>query len=108
MQDGPLSDIPGTVRGMRRAAPGSRLAGTWGSRIFRDGVLWGDEFFDCYPSGVLPSLTQTRARQRGSEGLLLFHVVQRDGGGVSIAPALSIPVGGPDQVHATRSDLRGA
>ena len=108
VQDGPLSDIPGTVRGMRRAAPGSRLAGTWGSRIFRDGVLWGDEFFDCYPSGVLPSLTQTRARQRGSEGLLLFHVVQRDGGGVSIAPALSIPVGGPDQVHATRSDLRGA
>jgi hypothetical protein len=30
-QDGPLHEIPATVRGMRRAAPASRLKGTWGS-----------------------------------------------------------------------------
>ena len=107
VQNGPLSEIPATVRGMRRAAPASRLKGTWGSRTLRDGVMWGDEFFDCYLSGELPSLTQSRARERGSDGLLLFHVIQRDGGGVSIAPGLSIPVGGPDQVHAVRSGTSG-
>ena len=92
---------------MRRAAPASRLKGTWGSRTLRDGVMWGDEFFDCYLSGALPRLTQSRARERGSDGLLLFHVIQRDGGGVSIAPGLSIPVGGPDQVHAVRGGTSG-
>ena len=107
VQDGPLSEIPATVRGMRRAAPASRLKGTWGSRTLRDGVMWGDEFFDCYLSGALPRLTQSRARERGSDGLLLFHVIQRDGGGVSIAPGLSIPVGGPDQVHAVRGETSG-
>ena len=107
VQDGPLSEIPATVRGMRRAATDSRLKGTWGSRTLRDGVMWGDEFFDCYPSGKLPGLTLSRARERGSDGLLLFHVIQREGGGVSIAPGLSIPVGGPDQVHAARSGTSG-
>lgn len=107
VQDGPLSEIPATVRGMRRAAPASRLKGTWGSRTLRDGVMWGDEFFDCYLSGELPALTQSRARERGSDGLLLFHVIQRDWGGVSIAPGLSIPVGGPDQVHAVRGGTSG-
>ncbi|MBU2075911.1 MAG: Z1 domain-containing protein [Actinobacteria bacterium] len=107
VQDGPLSEITATVRGMRRAAPASRLKGTWGSRTLRDGVMWGDEFFDCYPSGKLPRLTQSRARERGSDGLLLFHVIHRDGGGVSIAPGLSIPVGGPDQVHAARGGTSG-
>jgi len=107
VQDGPLSEIPATVRGMRRAAPASRVKGTWGSRTLRDGVMWGDEFFDCYLSGTLPDLTLSGARKRGSDGLLLFHVIQRDRGGVSIAPALSIPVGGPDQVHAVRSGTSG-
>ena len=101
--DGPLSTIPATVRGMLRAAPASRLKATWGSRTVRGGVMWGDEFFDCYPSGELPRLAPSRARERGSDGLLLFHVIQRDIGGVSLAPGLSIPVGGPDQVHAVRT-----
>lgn len=107
VQSGPLSQIPATVRGMRRSVFASRLKGTWGSRTLRDGVMWGDEFFDCYLSGELPALTQTGARGRGSDGLLLFHVIQRDGGLVSIAPGLSIPVGGPDQVHAVRSGTSG-
>jgi hypothetical protein len=107
VQDGPLHEIPATVRGMLRSAPDSRLRGTWGSRILRNGVMWGDEFFDCYPSGVLPPLTRSRARERGSNGLLLFHVIQREGGGISIAPGLSIPVGGPDQVHAVRRGPHG-
>ena len=107
VQHGPLSRIPATVRGMRRGVSASRLKGTWGSRTLRNGVMWGDEFFDCYLSGELPSLTQTGARERGSDGLLLFHIIQRDGGQVSIAPGLSIPVGGPDQVHAVRSGTSG-
>ena len=79
----------------------ARLAARWGSRNYRDGVMWGDEFFDRYRSGQLPPLTATRARERGTDGLLLFHVIERDDG-VSLAPALHIPVGGPAQVQARR------
>lgn len=105
--DGPLSDLPWPVRPMKRRVDDNRLQGQWGSRNYRDGALWGDEFFDCYGSGQLPKLTQSRARGRGSDGLLLIHIVQ-NGDGVSLAPALSIPVGGPDQVHARSGGTSGA
>lgn len=97
---GPLSDISCIVRPMEREIDGSFVMSGWGSRNYRDGVLWGDEFFDCYPSGRLPSLTPSGARALGSDGLVLFHVLAHRGG-FSLAPAVSIPVGGPDQIHAT-------
>ena len=84
---------------MQRDTEGSGLVAAWGARNFRGGVLWGDEFFDHYQIGVLPELTRSRARARGTDGLLLIHVIAVEGG-VAVAPALSIPVGGPDQVHA--------
>jgi hypothetical protein len=87
---------------MQRRDDGSRLWSRWGARTDHGGTIWGDEFFDCYPTAVLPNLTPSGARARGSNGLLLFHVIGRTGGGVSIAPALNIPVGGPDQVHAVK------
>lgn len=100
---GPLADLPWEVRPMRRDLVDgeTRLAAKWGSRNYRDGVMWGDEFFDRYRSGQLPPLTATHARARGTDGLLLFHVIERDDG-VSLAPALHIPVGGPAQVQARR------
>lgn len=104
---GPLSEMPWPVTTMQRNVVESRVRGGWGSRNFRDGVMWGDEFFDCYTSGVLPRLTPSRARERGSDGLLLFHVVEGPGG-VVIAPGLSIPVGGPDQVHADARRIDGS
>lgn len=99
LSSGPLSALAFAVRPMKREVEGVRLKATWGSRNYRNGVLWGDEYFDCYRSGVLPRQTESRARARGSDGLLLFHVVEH-GSGVAIAPALSIPVGGPDLVQA--------
>lgn len=100
VQDGPLADLEWSVFSMKRNVVDRRLQGQWGSRNYRDGVLWGDEYFDCYGSGELPRLTDSRARARGEDGLLLFHVVEHEDG-ISLAPAVSIPVGGPDQVHTT-------
>ncbi|WP_177180217.1 Z1 domain-containing protein [Pedococcus cremeus] len=101
--EGPLSELPHSVYGMQRRDDGSRLWSRWGARTDHGGAIWGDEFFDCYPTAVLPNLTPSGARERGSDGLLLFNVIERTGGGVSIAPALNIPVGGPDQVHAVKA-----
>jgi hypothetical protein len=97
--DGPLLELPWQIPTMERKVAGSRLEGRWGSHNYRDGVLWGDEYFDRYGTGQLPLLTPNRSRAPGSEGLLLFHVIAR-GFSASIAPALHIPVGGPDQVQA--------
>lgn len=102
VESGPLARMPWPVHPMRRTVSDSRLEGRWGSRNYRDGVMWGDEFFDCYSTGQLPQLTPSRARQRGSDGLILVHVIERDEG-VSLAPAVSLPVGGPDQVHVRRT-----
>lgn len=107
VESGPLANLAWPVRPMQRDIDGQQLRGQWGSRNYRDGVLWGDEFFDRYGSGELPRLTESRARARGENGLLLIHVVAH-AGGASIAPALSIPVGGPDQVHASVRRTGGA
>jgi hypothetical protein len=106
VESGPLARMPWPVHPMKRAVSDGRLEGRWGSRNYRDGVLWGDEFFDFYSTGQLPQLTFSRARQRGSDGLILVHVIERDDG-LSLAPAVSLPVGGPDQVHVRRSKVSG-
>ena len=97
---GPLSSLQCAVRPMNREIDGSYLTNTWGSRNYRGGVMWGDEFFDRYSSGSLPTLTPNRVRGPGTDGLVLFHVLAHRGG-VSLAPGASIPAGGPDQIHAT-------
>lgn len=107
VRSGPLAELGWEVPTMERQVTDSRLDARWGSRNYRDGVLWGDEFFDCYTTGRLPALTPSRARARGSDGLLLFHPIKR-GDGVALAPALSIPVGGPDQLHARSRSSYGA
>lgn len=106
VEEGALAGLPWPVFPMQRKVVDGRLQGQWGSRNYRDGVLWGDEFFDCYTSGKRPVLTPSRARVRGSEGLLLIHVIQNENG-ISIAPALSIPAGGPDQIHASTRRFGG-
>jgi hypothetical protein len=104
--DGPLAKLSVPVRPMKRTvrADGS-LDGSWGSHNMRGGEAWGDEFFDHYRSGRYPEVTPSRSRVAGSQGLILFHVVDRSPG-VSMAVGYSLPVGGPDQVHAVPNRRR--
>ncbi|WP_137293549.1 Z1 domain-containing protein [Nocardioides dongxiaopingii] len=107
VEKGPLAGIGFPVNGMERTVTESRLTSRWGARTrHADGTIWGDEFFDCYPTQLLPDLTPSRSRDRGTSGLLLIHVIQQENG-VSLAPALSIPVGGPDQLHAIKENNGG-
>jgi hypothetical protein len=100
VETGPLAKLAPPVHPMTRSVlEGGFLKGTWGSHNVRSGEAWGDEFFDHYRAGQLPPLTASRARAAGSDGLILFHVIDRDPG-VSIALGVHLPVGGPDQVHA--------
>jgi hypothetical protein len=102
VDDGPLSELPWSVRSMERAVRDDYMESTWGSRGVGSGGILGDEFFDYYGTGETPSLTPGGVRAAGSTGLVLFHPVHRQEGGVSIAVGLSLPAGGPTQVQALR------
>lgn len=99
---GPLAALPFTVRPMKRALiPGTNdLEATWGSRNFSGGVITGDEIFDYTARGIEPTLTLDGARLPTSDGLILFHVVERTDGSQGVAVGLGIPLGGPDHIRA--------
>lgn len=101
----PLSNIPFPVRPMRRSLRGGSdfLDGTWGSRgdSGEDGIR-GDEFFDFTGSEESPRLTPSGVRSAEEPGLILFHLIAREGASPTVALGVSLPVGGPDQVLATR------
>jgi hypothetical protein len=42
------------------------------------------------------------ARPAGSDGQLLFHVIDRHDGLVSLALGIVLPLGGPNNIEATR------
>ncbi|KAA1420685.1 hypothetical protein FE697_017235 [Mumia zhuanghuii] len=98
---GPLAGL----RPMRREllAGTNDLVATWGSRNRTGGVIRGDELFDYEMLGEPSHLTTAEARAPGSDGLILFHVIDRGGGQATIAVGVAIPVGGPDHVQARRS-----
>ncbi|MBC2961244.1 Z1 domain-containing protein [Nocardioides deserti] len=102
--DGPLAVLPAAARPMKRQVrPGTDvLDSTWGSRGESDAGIMGDEFFDFYGREEGPRLTRNGARHASEPGLLLFHLVAREGGPPTIALGVSLPAGGPDQVMALR------
>ncbi|GEA81936.1 hypothetical protein CUD01_23800 [Cellulomonas uda] len=100
---GPLIDLGFVVRPMvrRLVDPNTNaLDASWGSRNPEGGQYFGDEFFDRRMLGEEPVVTSSGARPEGSDGLVLFHLVGRDEGRVSVAVGLNIPLGGPDHVAA--------
>lgn len=104
---GPLLDLPVEVRPMRRSLDeNGGVASTWGSRnVTADGIR-GDEHFDLLARGEDVRTALDGSRPAGSDGLLLFHVVQVEST-ASIAVGVVLPLGGPDHIKARRGG-RGA
>jgi hypothetical protein len=99
--DGPLADLGGPVRSMKRQVCCNELLATWGSRGRRkDGEIRGDDHFDYLARNKTARLTVDGDRRAGEDGLILFHPIERTAGTVTMAIGLSIPVGGPDQIRA--------
>ena len=98
---GPLTGLGFVVRPMeRKVGDTNALDASWGSRNLEGGQYFGDEFFDRRVLGEQPVVTSSGARPEGSDGLVLFHLVGRGEGTVSVAVGLNIPLGGPDHVAA--------
>ena len=106
---GPLANLGFTVRPMRRTVTDGLLRATWGSRNPGSGedAYLGDALFDYHLHGDHPPSPvkgQPLWRQPGSDGLLLFHVIEQQGRPFpTIAVGLAIPLGGPDQFAAAAS-----
>ncbi|MFJ3406581.1 Z1 domain-containing protein [Promicromonospora sp. NPDC090134] len=100
--DGPLTNVAWPVRPMlRRVVEGTNdLDASWGSRNYSGDVIRGDDLFDLVARGIEPQVTPTGARLPGSDGLILFHVVDRFDGHQTIAAGVSVPLGGPDHIRA--------
>lgn len=101
---GPLSTLPYVVRPMQRTFDGDTewMRDGWGSGnpTAKSGTYLGDEYFDYHVTGHRPQPSQSW-RPLGSDGLLLIHLLEREGG---LAPTLALgvclPIGGPDQFPA--------
>jgi hypothetical protein len=111
IKDGPLGDLPFTVRTMQRSVSSdSELSGAWGSRNPASGIdsYLGDELFDYHLHGKPPPSAQSGEqvwRPVGAPGLILFHVIERGESFPTVAVGVALPLGGPDQ-FAARSDWR--
>lgn len=99
---GPLGDLPFSIRTLqRKVSAEGRLDPAWGSQ---NGPR-GDDFFDYEARAETHNAAPDRSRPAGADGLVLFHVVEREGSEPTIAVAYSIPRGGPDFVQARRRDV---
>jgi hypothetical protein len=106
VSEGPLGDLPFTVRTMRRAVIDGRLEAAWGTRNPAGGAddYLGDELFDYHIHGELPPTAPSGEpmwRPTGAPGLILFHVVEQpDREFPTAAVGVALPIGGPDQFAA--------
>ena len=100
LDDGPLSRLPFDVYGMKRRAVGDELQSGWGARGAGAGGIRGDEFFDLRARGDDLASASDGPRSAGSNGQVLFHVVERHPAGISLAVGVVLPLGGPDNVEA--------
>ena len=103
---GSLRRLAVPVHAMKRRVVNDELQSTWGARGAGAGGIHGDEVFDLRARGVDMSRASDAPRPAGSDGQVLFHVVARDGAGISLAVGVVLPLGGPDNIEAGTS--RGA
>lgn len=104
--DGPFAvlaeHIGHEIRPMAREIVDGELVAEWGSRKRTSTGYSGDDLFDGTLLEEEIALHPDGTRAEGAPGLVLFHLVERAGGG-GIAVGLSIPSGGPDHVEAVSS-----
>lgn len=97
---GPLARLPVLAYAMKRAVLNDELQSGWGARGVGSEGIRGDEFFDLRARGIDLSDASDEPRQAGSDGQILFHVIDRGAPGVSLAVGIVIPLGGPDNILA--------
>lgn len=97
---GPLTGLPVDSHPMKRKVKEDELDGGWGARGVGAGGIRGDEFFDMRVRGVDTSRMFDGPRPAGSDGLILFHLVQREDADASLALGVVLPLGGPDNIQA--------
>ncbi|WP_440103849.1 Z1 domain-containing protein [Glutamicibacter mishrai] len=106
---GPIADLPFDIpRTMKRHSLNGDLESRWGAHAAVDGsqTYLGDEFFDYYHRNEpIPEITSAAPwRPPGSNGQILFYINQLDGQThPTVAVAICIPAGGPEQIAATRA-----
>lgn len=105
---GPLSRLPFHVRATTKNVAAGRLTTTWGASNPSAGPdqYRSDLYFDYYHrKKSLPALRADSSwRQAGSDGQILFYVNQLPGqANPTVAVALCVPAGGPEQFAATRA-----
>jgi conserved domain protein len=98
-------DIP--VRPMRRKVVGSELEADWGARRALGHGYSGDDVFDAIVLDQPVRRFDDGTRCGGELGFILFQLVDRGEGEVSVSVAMSIPAGGPDYVRAVNVRNRG-
>lgn len=98
---GPLHRLPLPVHPMKREVVNDELQSGWGARGAGPDGIRGDEVFDLRARRVDLSRASDGPRPAGSDGQVLFHVIDRNGVGVSVAVGVILPLGGPDNVEAS-------
>jgi hypothetical protein len=95
-----------TPRAMRRDVEADLIKATWGSRNPSGGdqAYLGDELFDYHhhgdPRRPASGPDGPSWRPPGAPGLVLFHIIEREGRHPAVAVGLVLPLGGPDQFAA--------
>lgn len=107
---GPLSTLGYQIRPMQRVFDGNTewMRDGWGSGnpTAKPGTYLGDEYFDYHVTGQRPQPSQPW-RPRGSDGLLLIHLLERGAGlDPTLALGVCLPIGGPDQFPAIATQTR--
>ena len=102
LTEGPLSGLGAAVHPMRRKVDRDELQAGWGARGMTADGIRGDEVFDLRARGLDLRAAEDGARPAGSDGQILFHVIDRGSGLATIALGVVLPLGGPNNIEAIR------
>lgn len=110
IETGPLLELSERygipVKPMRRKVAGSELEADWGARRALEHGYIGDDVFDAIVLDQHVRRLEDGTRCEGESGLVLFQLIDRGGGEVSVSVAMSIPAGGPDYMRSTNAGNR--
>ena len=94
------------VKPMRRKVSGCELEAEWGARRAIEHGYSGDDVFDAIVLDQPVRRLEDGTRCEGELGLMLFQLIERGEGEVSLSVGMSIPAGGPDYVQAANNRNR--